>query len=136
MNPDLAPVVSDRDPAQPVVFYYLRASNGAAACCFVDDRGVTSTNSCPSSAAVIAMSFEVPLRRVVRSRRTPRAEWRLAVRKGRSPLRTDVGELRRDQARLRAPSPGHFVTMSPCRAMAPPARLVAPISADASGTAA
>jgi hypothetical protein len=138
VNPDLTPAVSDRDPAEPVVFYSLFESphRGAAARGFVDDRGVTSTNSRPSSAAVIAMSFEVPVRRVVRSRRTPRAEWRLAMRKGRSPVRTDVGELRRDQSRLRAPSPGRLVTMSPCRAMAPPAQLVAPLSADALGTAA
>lgn len=134
----LTPVVSDRDPAEPVAFYYLRASNGGAAC--VGAVGRDSTNRRPSNAAVVAVlsvTFPVPWgrRRVWRTRRLLRAKWRLLMRKGRSPIRANVGELRHDQPTVGGPSPGRLVSMSPCRAMAPPARLVAPMSADASGTA-
>ena len=132
VKPDLSPVVSDRDPAQPFVCYSLSVPNGAAACCGADDRDASAPNSAMFDAAIIAVRPSP----VARTRRPPRAERRLGNRHGRRRVRADVGELRRDQPTVGGPSPGRLVRMSPCRAMAPPAQLVAPLSADALGTAA
>jgi hypothetical protein len=137
----LAPIVSDRDPAQPVVFYSLSAPNGAAACFGADDRNGTAPNSATFDAAVIELqrvTFAARWRRLLFywSRRQTRAQRRLAKRNGRVRVRAGVGELRHDQPTGNGPSPGRLVTMRPCRPMAPPAQFVAPISADALGTAA
>jgi hypothetical protein len=141
VNPDLSPVVPNRDPAQPVVFYSLSVPNGAAACCGAVDRVGTAPNSAMFDAAVIALqtvTFAASWRRLLFywSRRQSRAQRRLAKRHGRVRVRAGVGELRHDQPTGNGPSPGRLVTMSPCRAMAPPTQLVAPLSADALGTAA
>jgi hypothetical protein len=141
VNPGLSPVVPNRDPAQPVVFYSLSAPNGAEACCGADDRDASAPNSATFDAAVIELqrvTFAARWRRLLFywSRRQLRAQRRLAKRHGRVRVRAGVGELRHDLPTGNGPSPGRLVTMSPCRAMAPPAQFVAPISADALGSAA
>lgn len=141
MNPDLSPVVPNRDPTQAVVFYSLSAPNGAEACFDADDRNGTALSSAMFDAAVSALqraTFAALWSRLLFywSRRQSQAQRRLAKRHGRVRVRAGVGELRHDRPTGNGPSPGRLVTMSPCRAMAPPAQLVAPISADASGTAA
>ena len=138
---DLAPAVPNPDMAQAVLAYFPPTPNETAVCYGVDDRGVTfSIGSMgyvdPTALPPTTSLVHVTICRFVRSRRSPRAEWRLAMREGQSPLRSSVAELRRDQPTADGPSPGRLVSMSPCRAMAPPVRLVAPSSADALGTAA
>jgi hypothetical protein len=137
----LAPIAADRDPAEPVVFYSMAGPvyNGAAACHGADAQDGIWTNCRPSNGAGFAlppMTFSLPLCRVARTRRPPRAERRWAMRHGRCRVRSDVGALRQDQPRTDGPPPGRLVSMSPCRSMAPPAQLVAPLSADALGRAA
>jgi hypothetical protein len=138
----LAPIVSDRDPAEPVVFYFLVSPpNGASACFGADDRDGTAPNSATFDAAVIELqrvTFAARWRRLLFywSRQQSRAQRRLAKRHGRVRVRAGVGELRHDLPTGNGPSPGRLVRMSPCRALAPPAQLVAPLSADALGTAA
>ena len=139
----LDPLPTFPDPGwdEVVLAYFPPDHDEVPICHGVDDHG--RSRSIGSMAYVVlstlpSTSWLVPvvITRVVRSRRTPRAEWRLAMRKGQTPLRADIAELRRDQSRLRAPSPGHFVSMSPCRAVAPPTQPVVPSSADALGSAA
>ena len=129
----LAFVDTEGDPTEPVYPLAGPAHMGAAAC--FNTVGQECTNGQVSNAAFIApqsLIRSVFRYRAARTRSRLRAKSRLARRR----VRANVRALRRHQRRADGPPPGRLVSMSPCRAMAPPSQLVAPLSADALGTAA